>query len=103
MVIFDDLLESTMITSQSMMIKLIDWIKIDVLSAINPTPLERVMVVGTRKSLDDWYGELLENKTYKKRVDKAFLDKDMTKTLWPYVLDIDGEPIAEISGSHRST
>ena len=101
MVIFDDLLESTMITSQSMMIKLIDWIKIDVLSAINPTPLERVMVVGTRKSIDDWYGELLENKTYKKRVDKAFLDKDMTKTLWPYVLDIDGNPIAEIFTPER--
>ena len=101
MVIFDDLLESTMITSQSMMLKLVDWIKIDVLPAINPTPMEKVIVVGTRKSIDDWYGELLETSTYKKRVDQAFLNEEETKTLWPQILDKDGGVVADAYTAER--
>jgi len=63
------------------------------LNALNPTDREKVIVVGTRKHLDDWYGQLLINPYYKRRVDTAFLDDDWTECLWPNILDEEGEII----------
>jgi hypothetical protein len=100
-VIFDDLLEINAVSNELVRYKLQAWIDTEVLPAINPTDRERVIVVGTRKHIDDWYGQLLINPDYVKRVDKAFLDKAETKTLWPYVLDEDGNQVAEMFTASR--
>jgi hypothetical protein len=101
MVIFDDLLEINAVSSEAIRQKLQAWIDTEVLPAINPTENEKVIVVGTRKHLDDWYGQLLINPDYVSRVDRAFLDKAQTKTLWPHVLDEEGNPVAEMFTAER--
>ena len=95
MVIFDDLLEINAVTSEAVRNKLQAWIDTEVLPAINPTDYEKVIVVGTRKHMDDWYGQLLLNPDYVHRVDRAFLDESETDVLWPQVLDEKGTPIAD--------
>ncbi len=94
MVVFDDLLEySTM--SENVVVKLDTWRKQSVLPAIDTHKLNKVVVVGTRKSMDDWYGELLAGTLYENRVDTAFQTEDyMTNEdspcLAPYLYDVDG-------------
>lgn len=100
-VIFDDLLEINTIANEGVRYKLQAWIDTEVLPAINPTDNERVIVVGTRKHIDDWYGQLLLNPDYVKRVDKAFLNQDETETLWPFVLDEEGNQLAEMFTASR--
>jgi len=94
MVIFDDLLETNTVASLAMMAKIDNWIKTDVLPAINPGPREKIVVVGTRKHMSDWYGQLLINPDYAHRVDKAFLP-DGTP-LWPALLDERGDKIVDM-------
>jgi hypothetical protein len=101
MVIFDDLLEINAVSSEATRAKLKAWRDTEVLPAINPTENEKVIVVGTRKHIDDWYGECLINPDYIHRVDRAFLDDDQTKTLWPHILDEDGNIIAEMFTAER--
>jgi hypothetical protein len=96
MVIFDDLLEINAVSSEAVRSKLQAWIDTEVLPAINPGPREKVLVIGTRKHIDDWYGQLLINPDYKHRVDKAFLDEEENTTLWPHVLDEQGSIIGQM-------
>lgn len=79
-IIFDDLLEITSISSERIRKKIKNWINTAVLNALNPGK-ERVIVIGTRKHIDDWYGELLINPDYKHRVDKAI--RANGTVLWP--------------------
>ena len=83
MVIFDDLLEINAVMSESVRRKLDHWIKQEVLPAINPTPLDKVLVVGTRKHIDDWYGQLLNNPDYEQYTKTDFLNEEETERLWP--------------------
>ena len=92
MVIFDDLLEFSTATEGSLT-KLYEWIKQDVIPAINPHRLDKVVVVGTRKGMDDWYGQLLLNPAYESLVDTAFLDEAETQCLAPYLYDEHGQII----------
>jgi len=99
MVIFDDLLEFST-ESDANRIKLESWRNQSILPAIDPHKLNKVIVVGTRKSIDDWYGELLESSIYEHRVDRAFRNKDYlhdedAKTLAPFVYDEDGNTLNE--------
>jgi len=80
-IIFDDLLEINAISSEATRVKIDNWIKTEVLPALNPGAKERVIVVGTRKHIADWYGQLLGNPDYQNRVDKAFLPDG--SPLWP--------------------
>lgn len=92
MVVFDDLLDTNTVATESIMAKITNWIKTDVLPAINPSELQKVVVVGTRKHIDDWYGELLQNPTYEQRLDRAW---DVNKRpLWPNIIDEHGNTIA---------
>ena len=91
-VIFDDLLEINAVSSPATRKKIDNWIKSEVYPALNPGPKQRIIVVGTRKSIHDWYGELLEGNLFNCRVDKAFrLDG---YPLWPEVFT--KEKLAEI-------
>ena len=102
MIIFDDLLEIKGVTSENVRWKLDQWINTEVLPALNPTDREKVIVVGTRKHIEDWYGELLLNPDYKKRVDMCFPDNpDTSKTLWPEVVDENGDWVADMYTEDR--
>ena len=94
MVIFDDLLEFST-ESETNRLKLENWRNQSVIPAIDSHKLDKVIVVGTRKAPDDWYGELLEGDLYESRVDKAFQTDDyMTnlhaKVLAPFLYDTFG-------------
>lgn len=80
-VIFDDLLEINAVASEATRNKIDNWIKSEVFPALDPGPKQRIIVVGTRKHINDWYGELLKNADFKCRVDKCW-DENM-KPLWP--------------------
>jgi len=82
-VIFDDLFEVTNAATEAQRNKIMRWVYNAVMPAINPSKEERVIVIGTRKHIYDWYGELLKNPDYKHLVDKA-LDEN-GKALWPKV------------------
>ena len=89
MVIFDDLLEFST-AGEATQHKLDEWIKQEVLPAINPHRLDKVIVVGTRKHMDDWYGQLLLSPIYENLVDTAFLDEAETQALAPHIYDEHG-------------
>ena len=71
-VIFDDLLEINAVSSEATRKKIDNWIKSEVFFALNPGPRQRIIVVGTRKHVDDWYGQLLNNPDFECRVDRAW-------------------------------
>ncbi len=71
-VIFDDLLEINAVSSEATRKKIDNWIKSEVFFALNPGPRQRIIVVGTRKHIDDWYGQLLNNPDFECRVDRAW-------------------------------
>jgi len=99
MVIFDDLLEFST-ESETNRLKLESWRNQSVLPAIDPHKLNKVIVVGTRKSIDDWYGELLASSIYEKRVDRAFRNKEYMKDenaqpLAPFIYDEEGKKLVK--------
>ena len=85
MVIFDDVLEIKAISSEATRVKIDNWIHLEVLPALNPSPKEKVIVIGTRKHPEDWYGKLLRNPNYDSLVNKAWVDDEKTIPLWPEV------------------
>ena len=97
LVIFDDLLEFST-DSEANRIKLENWRNQSVLPAIDTHKLDKVIVVGTRKSVDDWYGELLDGTLYERRIDRAFLsddymDNEDVQTLAPFFYDENGDVV----------
>ena len=99
MVIFDDLLEVST-DNENTRNKLENWRNQAILPAIDSHKLDKVIVVGTRKGVDDWYGELLAGSLYEQRIDRAFRNKEYMKDetaqpLAPYFYDEDGNKIGE--------
>lgn len=101
MVVFDDLLEINAVMTEALRTKVENWIKQEVLPAINPQSLNKVVVVGTRKHIDDWYGQLLQNPDYEQYTDTAFQDEAETEALWPHIIDEQGERLAEMWSAER--
>ena len=92
MIIFDDLLDTNTVATVSLMRRIDNWIKTDVLNALNPSDLQKVVVVGTRKHIEDWYSELLLNPNYQQRTDRVW---DLNRRpLWPFIIDEHGDNIA---------
>ena len=97
-VIFDDLLEINAVSSEATRQKIDNWIKSEVFFALNPGPRQRIIVVGTRKHIDDWYGELLNNPEFVCKTDRA-LDKD-NNPLWPEMYPVEElESIKRLNGT----
>lgn len=86
MIIFDDLLEFST-DSEKNRIKLENWRTQSVIPALDTHKLDKIIVVGTRKRIDDWYGELLTGTLYDNRVDRAFRNKE-------YMTDENAQPLA---------
>ena len=86
MIIFDDLLEFST-DSEANRTKLDNWRKQSVIPALDTHKLDKIIVVGTRKRIDDWYGELLNSSLYDSRVDRAFRNKN-------YLKDESAKPLA---------
>jgi hypothetical protein len=84
-VMFDDLLSLENQINESSRLKILNWIRAEVIPAIDPTPKEKLIVIGTRKHPKDWYAELLEDPSYTKIVNPAYtIDEHGIKTyLWP--------------------
>lgn len=93
MVFCDDILEITGANSPATRQKIKDWMGTSVIPAIDPGEHEKMIYVGTRKHIEDIYGECLENPEYEKLVDRA-LDEE-NNPLWPYILDEKGKIIRE--------
>lgn len=99
MIVFDDLLEFSTDTEASR-VKLDNWRKQSVIPALDTHKLDKIIVVGTRKGIDDWYGELLEGSLYDSRVDRAFSNKnymkdESAKPLAPHFYDEAGNIIGD--------
>jgi len=92
MIVFDDLLDTNTVATTEMMRKINNWIKTDVLEALDPGPLQKVVVVGTRKHMEDWYGELLQNPVYKQRKDTVW--DSNKRPLWSHIIDEHGNKLA---------
>ena len=82
-IIFDDVLEITAVANEEKRKKIVNWINSEVLFALNPSDNQKVIVVGTRKHIDDWYGELIKKPHYDVRIDKAI--RANGTLLWPDV------------------
>ena len=98
MVVFDDLLEFSTMT-ESVQQKLDSWRRQSVLPAIDTHKLNKVVVVGTRKGMDDWYGELLAGTLYQSHVDTAFqtddfMENEESPCLAPFLYDADGNTLS---------
>ena len=99
MIVFDDLLEFST-DSESNRIKLDNWRNQAVIPALDTHKLDKIVVVGTRKGVDDWYGQLIAGSLYDTRVDRAFQSKDyMTnenaRCLAPFFYDEHGKIVGD--------
>ena len=84
-IVFDDLLVMENSKNELVRSKLMDWIENEVLKARDPSPLEKILVVGTRKHHKDWYSQLVASKFYESKVDGAILDDK--SVLWSEMVD----------------
>lgn len=90
-IVFDDLLVMDNSKSDVLRAKLLEWIENEVFKARDPSEMQKIIVVGTRKHVKDWYSQLLDSKFWDCHVDRAIQEDG--STLWPYRLDANGEII----------
>jgi phage terminase large subunit-like protein len=88
-VIFDDLLVKKNQKTETLRIKLMEWIDDEVMGAGEPG--FKTIVTGTRKHHKDWYSVLLKDELYSARIDKAIQEDG--SFLWPWLLDKDGNKV----------
>jgi predicted phage terminase large subunit-like protein len=79
--VFDDLLTEMNQATEKRREKLKSWIWGEVLPALDPGPRQKIIVVGTRKHVEDWYSEIFEMPDFKVRVDRVY--DDAGNYLWP--------------------
>ena len=93
MVIFDDLLTVENTSTEKRRDKIEMWINSEVLPALDPTPKRKVVVVGTRKHLEDWYSKILEMTNFHTMTYALYhIDTEGNKIyLWPERYDEDFE------------
>ena len=91
-VIFDDLLSLENCINESSREKILNWIRAEVLPAIDPYDpendeydKEKMIVIGTRKHQHDWYSQLLQEDLYTKVLDVAYTTDELGNRtyLWP--------------------
>lgn len=82
-VFFDDLCTEENQSTEKRRRKLENWIWGEVMPALDPGPKQRVIVLGTRKNVEDWYSKVFEIPDFKHRIYKIYEDDDPNKALWP--------------------
>lgn len=90
-IVFDDLLVMDNSKSEVLRAKLLEWIENEVFKARDPSEMQKIIVVGTRKHIKDWYSQLLASKFWDCHVDRAIQEDG--SPLWPFRLDKDGKQI----------
>lgn len=84
MVFFDDLITVKNVATLKRRAKLERWVNSEVIPALDHTPKQKQVVIGTRKHLEDWYSKILENPYYESHVDQLYKTVDDKKVyLWP--------------------
>ena len=83
MIFFDDLWDVDSIISEAVRKRVLHWIDYDVMPCLNPSEKEKVVVIGTRKHIFDWYAELLANKYYSHKIDRVW--DEAKRPLWAKV------------------
>ena len=86
-ILMDDVVTVDSIRTAQQYRRLIEWIIGELWNTLDPM-LEKVIILGTRKGITDWYSELLQNPDIDCRVDAAILE-DGTP-LWPKEPTING-------------
>lgn len=83
-VFFDDLLTVKNTGTERRRAKLERWINSEVIPALDHTPKQKQVVIGTRKHLEDWYSKIIENPYYEVYIDQLYKTVDGEKVyLWP--------------------
>jgi hypothetical protein len=90
-IVFDDLLVVANSATETARHKLQQWLEDEVLKARDPGAMQKILVVGTRKHVKDWYSSLLSSEYWNCLVDTAELEDGAV--LWPYKLDDKGEVV----------
>lgn len=88
-VIFDDLLSLENCRTENIRDKILEWIRGEVIPALDPFDpdrdeydKEKMIVIGTRKHMKDWYSQLLESKLYTKVTDIVYTTDDKGNKVW---------------------
>ena len=83
-VFFDDLLTVENTATEKRRARLERWINSEVIPALDHTDKQKMVVMGTRKHLEDWYSKIIENPYFETRIDALYTKEGDVKTyLWP--------------------
>ena len=81
---FDDLLTVENTATEKRRAKLERWINSEVIPALDHTPKQKMVVIGTRKHLEDWYSKVIENPYFETKIYALYTKEGDVKTyLWP--------------------
>ena len=84
--VFDDPFTKLSIDSEKMRRRFKSWANTAVLPSLNETPLQKYVVIGTKKHADDWYKDLMDNPEFACHIDQLYSIVDGEKVyLWPAV------------------
>lgn len=86
-ILMDDVVVPDNIRTQQQYRRLKEWIYGELWNTLDPMK-EKVIILGTRKGITDWYSELLTNPDVDCRVDRAI--KEDGTALWPQETDFEG-------------
>ena len=91
LILMDDVIIPDNITTPQQYRKLKAWIDGELFYTLDPMK-EKVVILGTRKGMTDWYSELLDNPDVDSLVYQAIItDEDGTeRALWPQETDFEG-------------
>jgi len=84
--VFDDPFTKLSIDNEKQRRRFKMWANTAVLPSLDETALQKYVVVGTRKHVDDWYKDLSENPEFACHIDQLYSIVDGEKVyLWPAV------------------
>lgn len=86
-ILMDDVIVPDNIRTPHQYRRLKEWIYGELWNTLDPM-IEKVIILGTRKGIIDWYSELLTNPDIDCRVDRAILEDGTA--LWPKETDFEG-------------
>ena len=90
-ILIDDIILADNIRTPQQYRRLKEWIYGELWNTLHPM-IEKVIILGTRKGITDWYSEMLTNPDIDCRVDQAILDEgtENERPLWDKSKDFEG-------------
>lgn len=84
--VFDDPFTDLSIDTEKMRRKFKRWVNKAVLPSLDETDKQKCVVIGTRKNVEDWYQDCIDNPEFTCHIDQLYSIEDGKKTyLWPAV------------------